>query len=186
MKCRVLPALLATGSCVLLSACLKSGASFPEVTEAVAVVYPTAGNQTRGWVRLTQMGSQVKITAEITGLNANQKHGFHIHQFGDLTDAAKGKSAGGHYDPEGTKHHASPDADEPHHAGDLGNLDADAQGKAKYMRAFDVISISGANNPVLGRGIIIHAKPDDFGQPTGNAGARIGIAVIGVAKKPAK
>jgi superoxide dismutase, Cu-Zn family len=32
----------------------------------------------------------------------------------------------------------------------------------------------------VGRGVIIHAKPDDGGQPVGNAGARIGFGVIGV------
>jgi len=37
-------------------------------------------------------------------------------------------------------------------------------------------------NAVIGRGIVIHAKPDDGGQPTGNAGDRIGVGVIGVTK----
>ena len=44
------------------------------------------------------------------------------------------------------------------------------------------ISVAGAKNPVLGRAIIVHAKPDDGGQPVGNAGARIAQGVIGVAK----
>jgi superoxide dismutase, Cu-Zn family len=33
--------------------------------------------------------------------------------------------------------------------------------------------------------VIVHAKPDDFGQPVGNAGARIGCGVIGIANPPA-
>ena len=38
-------------------------------------------------------------------------------------------------------------------------------------------------NSILGRGVIIHAGADDLtSQPTGAAGARLGIGVIGVAK----
>ena len=47
------------------------------------------------------------------------------------------------------------------------------------------ITIPGANlkkddpHSYLGRAIIIHEKKDDGGQPTGNAGGRIGCGVIG-------
>jgi Cu/Zn superoxide dismutase len=34
---------------------------------------------------------------------------------------------------------------------------------------------------VLGRGIVVHADPDDGSQPTGNAGGRIAFGVIGIA-----
>ena len=37
-------------------------------------------------------------------------------------------------------------------------------------------------NAILGRGVILHEKPDDFSQPTGNAGGRIACGVIGVAQ----
>ena len=43
------------------------------------------------------------------------------------------------------------------------------------------ISIAGMKNPIIGRGVIVHAKVDDGGQPVGNAGARIACGVIGVA-----
>lgn len=32
------------------------------------------------------------------------------------------------------------------------------------------------------RTVIVHEKPDDGGQPTGNAGDRVGEGVIGIAK----
>jgi Cu-Zn family superoxide dismutase len=64
------------------------------------------------------------------------------------------------------------------HAGDLGNLTADADGKAHYEITVTNISVSSAGNSVLGRAVIVHAKPDDGGQPTGNAGARVGCGVI--------
>ncbi|XWX15616.1 superoxide dismutase family protein [Nannocystis pusilla] len=39
-------------------------------------------------------------------------------------------------------------------------------------------SIAGGDYSVLGRAIIVHEKPDDFGQPTGNAGARLACGII--------
>ena len=41
-------------------------------------------------------------------------------------------------------------------------------------------SILKSNDPdsFLGRSLIIHAKQDDGGQPSGNAGGRIGCVVI--------
>ena len=74
-----------------------------------------------------------------------------------------------------------PDANK-RHAGDLGNLVAHENGVAEYDVTLGGISIAGAMNPILGRGVIVHALPDDGGQPTGNAGGRIGCGVIGVAK----
>jgi Cu-Zn family superoxide dismutase len=107
---------------------------------------------------------------------------MHIHQWGDIT-GMDGKTTGGHYNPK-SHDHGLP---EKHlrHAGDLGNLQADASGKAKYELTVDNLSIAGSKNPIVGRGVIIHAKKDDGGQPTGNAGARIAQGVIGI-RKPAE
>ena len=35
---------------------------------------------------------------------------------------------------------------------------------------------------ILGHGVVVHEKADDFGQPVGNAGGRLAVGVIGVAK----
>ena len=120
----------------------------------------------------------MKVVADLEGLNANQKHAFHIHQYGDCS-APDATSAGGHYNPEGHQH-GLPDA-QNRHAGDLGNVQADADGKAHYEITVSNVSIMGHMNPILGRGVIVHAKVDDGGQPVGNAGARIACGVIGVA-----
>jgi Cu-Zn family superoxide dismutase len=88
-------------------------------------------------------------------------------------------SAGGHYNPEGHQH-GLPEA-ENRHAGDLGNIQADDQGKAHYEISVTNISVSGAKNPIIGRSVIVHAKVDDGSQPTGNAGGRIACGVIGIA-----
>jgi Cu-Zn family superoxide dismutase len=153
-------------------------------TQAVAVLHPTAGQQCHGVVRFTQDGDSVKVVAELEGLNPNQKHAFHIHQFGDCS-SPDGMSAGGHYNPEGHQHGLP--STESRHAGDLGNVEADGQGKAHYEITVNNISVSGQKNPIIGRGVIVHAKVDDGGQPVGNAGARIACGVIGFANpSPAK
>ena len=149
------------------------------VNHAVAVIRPTAGNQCAGIVHFHKVGDAVKVVAEISGLTPNQAHGFHVHELGDVS-GADGTATGGHYNPEGHSH-ALPTTS-LRHAGDFGNLQADASGNARMELTVANISIAGLRNPVLGRGVIVHAKTDDGGQPTGNAGARIGQGVIGLAK----
>lgn len=152
-----------------------------KITMAVAVVHPTEGNACKGVVRFTEEeGGKVKIVADLEGLDAGKKHAFHIHQYGDCTKP-DGTSAGGHYNPEGHDH-AGPDAAK-RHAGDLGNVTADKDGKAHYELTVDNISVGGHDKPnIIGRGVIVHKGEDDLKtQPTGNAGARIGCGVIGVA-----
>ncbi len=173
-------------ACVIsVSAMHHEGAaqSQPEATvnQAVAVMVSTEGNTAHGVVRFVQTDDGVHITADIAGLSANASHAIHIHEFGDLT-AADGTSAGGHYNPEGHNHGLLDQEDR--HAGDLGNLTTDAEGNAQLDLTVDNITIAGMHNPILGRGVIIHAKTDDGGQPTGNAGPRISMGVIGVAKHP--
>lgn len=152
----------------------------PRMKQAVAVIQPTAGHSVRGVVTFTRKESGVRVKARVEGLQPGQKHGFHLHRFGDLR-SADGTSAGGHFDPEGTNHHDRPNADEPHHAGDLGNLKANDTGVATYSRVIENIAVVGHDSPVVGRAVVVHAEPDDFGQPTGNAGPRIGVGVIGTA-----
>jgi Cu-Zn family superoxide dismutase len=150
------------------------------VASLVAVVVPTEGNTCNGTVRFIEFGDGVKIVADVRGLTPGARHGFHIHEFGDAT-AEDGTSAGGHYNPQGHDH-ALPHQGE-RHAGDLGNLEADSTGRATWELVTNEITLAGDWNPVIGRGVIVHAKPDDGGQPTGNAGARIGIGVIGIARQ---
>ncbi|MCX5658438.1 MAG: superoxide dismutase family protein [Planctomycetota bacterium] len=155
-----------------------------KLTDAVAVVRPTAGNTLSGTVRFTAAGhGQVKVVAHVEGLAPSSVHGFHIHELGDVT-GADGMTTGGHFDPAGTGHHGMP-ADAVRHGGDMGNLTANAQGVADLEVTISGVSIGMASNGILGRAVIVHAKADDAGQPTGNAGGRIGTGVIGLAKAPA-
>ena len=152
----------------------------PAAKEAVAVVSSASGSTCKGLVRITQNDSSIKISADIEGLAPGSKHAFHIHEFGDCS-APDASSAGSHYDPVQTKHHGMPN-DKMSHAGDMGNIEADANGKIHFELTLGGASIDGMQSPVLGRGVIIHANPDDFSQPVGNAGGRIGCGVIGIAK----
>ena len=148
------------------------------VTKAVAVLSPTKGNSVSGLVTFEMAKAGVKIVADVTGLTPGQ-HGFHIHEFGDCS-APDATSAGGHFNPHRMQHGA-PDA-AVRHAGDFGNLEADASGKAHYERVDMMISLDGADS-IVGHGVIVHEKADDLKtQPTGNAGARVACGVIGVAK----
>ena len=158
-----------------------AGSINASVTRAVAVLSPTAGNQARGVVTFTQNGDRVTVVADVESLTPGANHGFHIHELGDCS-APDAASAGGHFNPTGHPH-AGPAA-MARHGGDLGNLKADAAGKAHLEITIEGISVAGMTNPIIGRSVIIHAQPDDLKtQPTGNAGARIAWGVIGIAKK---
>jgi Cu-Zn family superoxide dismutase len=145
--------------------------------KAIAVLHPASNSQVHGWVTFTQMDGYVEVKGEITGLSPGL-HGFHIHEFGDCS-SPDAMSTGGHFNP-GHKMHGAPD-DENRHAGDFGNIKADESGKATIEMKDRVIKLSGPES-IIGRGLIVHEKADDLKtQPTGNAGGRIGCAVIGVA-----
>lgn len=146
----------------------------------LAVMQPTKGNHTAGTVRFTQVPAGVRIVASITGLTPGQKHAIHIHEFGDVS-SEDGSATGGHYNPGGHPH-GGPET-EHRHAGDLGNLTADAAGNAHYELVVKDLTLCCGSAPVIGRSVIIHAKEDDLtSQPAGNAGPRISQGVIGVAK----
>jgi superoxide dismutase, Cu-Zn family len=149
-----------------------------EPSSAVCVLNPTAGNQAHGVVTFTKQAGGIKIVADLEGMTPGE-HGFHVHEFGDCS-APDGISAGGHYNPD-KKAHGGP-MDMERHVGDLGKVTAGADGKAHYELMDTMVAFNGPHS-IIGRGVILHAQPDDFKtQPTGNAGARIACGVIGIGK----
>lgn len=148
------------------------------VSKAICVLHPTQGNNVQGVVTFTRTDSGIKVVADVEGLTEG-KHGFHIHQYGDISNP-DGTSAGGHFNPDNKKHGAPTDAER--HVGDLGNLEAGADGRAHYEWVDNEITFSGEHS-IIGRAIIVHAGADDLtSQPTGAAGARVADGVIGIAK----
>ncbi|MCC6579637.1 MAG: superoxide dismutase family protein [Phycisphaeraceae bacterium] len=170
---------LALGLAMMSARAAESAQADPwaSVHELAAHVMPTTGNQCEGTVRFVKTDKGVKVIADLTGLPAGE-HAIHIHEFGDCA-CGNGTCAGGHYNPEG-KPHGLP-ATENRHAGDLGNLLADKDGKAHYELDVDNITLTGPRNPIIGRAVIVHEKQDDGSQPVGNAGSRLGCGTIGVA-----
>jgi len=175
--------LIAAGILLFTQACNNSpktavNMDVSPTNKAVCVLHPTEGNNVKGVVTFTRTDTGIKIVADVEGLTEG-KHGFHIHQYGDCSKP-DGTSAGGHFNPEDKKHGAPTDTER--HVGDLGNLDAGADGRAHYERVDNVITFSGEHS-IIGRGIIVHAGEDDLtSQPTGAAGARVACGVIGIAK----
>jgi len=178
---KTLPAFLIIVLTAAASGATARAAETMAPQQAIAVLSPTAGQHCKGVVRFTQEGDSVKVVADLEGLNPGQKHAFHIHQYGDCS-APDAMSAGSHYNPEGHPH-GLPDT-ENRHAGDLGNVQADDQGKAHYEITVKNITIQGHMNPIAGHAVIVHAKVDDGSQPVGNAGGRIACGVIGIAAPP--
>jgi Cu-Zn family superoxide dismutase len=151
------------------------------VNHAVAVIYPTKGNQVSGTLHFDKTPNGVRIHGTIAGLEPRSTHAMHIHEFGDQS-SDDGSAAGSHYNPE--KHDHGDVKNPVRHAGDLGNITADDTGKATVDLTIPEITLADVRNPVIGRGVVIHAKQDDFSQPVGNAGGRLGVGVIGIGKNP--
>ena len=145
-------------------------------------------DKVKGTVTFTEnfKNNDIKIDVNVKGLKPNSLHGFHIHEAGDLTDKCTSMCA--HFNPYG-KNHGCPGAKE-RHVGDLGNLETDNKGIASYTFFDNIIKLRGAKANIIGRGLIIHADPDDCGKgdnadslKTGNSGKRIACAVIGYSKE---
>jgi Cu-Zn family superoxide dismutase len=141
---------------------------------ARAELNPTANNKVQGTVDFFETAKGVRVVAKVSGLTPGL-HGFHIHEVGDCS-APDAMSAKGHFNPGGMKHGGPHDA--MRHAGDFGNLTADAAGNAIY-EAIDMHITFDGTNSIIGRGVIVHANADDLsGQPAGNAGPRVACGVI--------
>jgi Cu-Zn family superoxide dismutase len=140
----------------------------------IATIAPTQGNTASGEVRFYKADQGVRVVANLAGLTPG-KHGFHVHETGDCS-APDASSAGGHFNPAGSPHGA-PDAGAAHrHAGDLGNIEADADGKAALDRVDPVLVF----DDLEGHALLVHAGTDDLtSQPSGDAGPRVGCGVIG-------
>jgi len=148
-----------------------------KVEKAVAILIPTKGSKVEGRVTFTGEGAKGKVHAVITGLTPGE-HGFHIHEFGVWSE--DGMASGGHYNPTEMKH-AGIDS-KMRHVGDLGNIKADANGKVD-LTIEDASLLFHGPTSIIGRGLVVHAKADDLKtQPSGDAGGRVAVGVIGVAK----
>lgn len=176
--------LCATGGAVLASitgaavALAVRADSSPD--RAVADLAPTQGQKVHGQVVFERKSGGVEVVAKVEGLTPGT-HGFHVHEVGDCS-APDASSAKGHFNPASQPHGARDAAQR--HEGDLGNIDADASGKAEAKLTDSKLSLDGAGS-IIGKAVIVHEKADDFTtQPTGNAGGRVACGVVKAAPKP--
>lgn len=166
--------LLCTSMSSLITKNIASAAPVSATVKAVAVLEPKDDSGVEGTVTFTSEQGGVRVIADVYHLTPG-KHGFHVHEKGDCS-AHDASSAGGHFNPFGKKHGGPGNPDR--HAGDMGNLEADASGHAHYDRVDDLLELDGPNT-IVGRSVVVHADEDDLtSQPTGNSGARIACGVI--------
>ncbi len=156
----------------------QAATAFAE-TGTVQLQGTVQGSTVQGQATLTDTTEGLQVTVKVSGV-APGSHGWHIHQFGTCGDA--GNAAGGHYNPEGAPHGFFPkDGPGKAHPGDMGNIEVKPDGSGETTVTLPGVPVSS----VAGRAIILHEKADDFGQPTGNAGGRIGCGPIVLTKGPA-
>ena len=122
-------------------------------------------------------GTKTLIKGRVTGLTKGD-HGFHIHEFGDMSKGCE--SMGAHYNPDSVDHGGIDNG----HVGDLGNINAGENGVAEVNKVSKYVDLIG-DRSVVGRGVVVHKDPDDLGQggdaeslKTGNAGERLACGVI--------
>lgn len=148
---------------------------------AEANLAPASASLVSGRLALVPEAGGVHITGVIGGLQPLQQPAFHVHEKGDCS-AVDASSAGNHFNPTQQAHgRATAGA---HHAGDMDNLQADAQGVVNVDVHLRGVTLGGgAANDIAGRALVVHAGADDYrSQPAGNAGARVACAVIRVTR----
>lgn len=139
---------------------------------------PKSGSNVEGTINFTQKNGLVTMVGTVTGLEEGE-HAIHIHEKADCS-SDDGKSSGGHWNPTAQPHGAWGDAS-GYHKGDIGNMTANANGRATVTKTTNewCIGCGDETKDILGKAIIVHIGIDDLkSQPSGAAGARVGCAGI--------
>lgn len=137
----------------------------------------------KGCVQFEEVdNNQVLVKVNLQGFISNSIHGFHVHEYGDLSDGCNSMCA--HFNPHNKEHGGREDIER--HVGDLGNLEADDEGKVNIEFLDNFIKLRGDIENIIGRGLIIHEDKDDCGKGnypdskiTGHSGKRIACSIIG-------
>jgi Cu-Zn family superoxide dismutase len=159
-----------------LTLTVAAAAAHAAGAKATANLESRSGSAVTGTVTFAEHKGKVTMKVAVAGLTPGV-HAIHLHEKGDCS-APDATSAGGHWNPSSENHGKWGHA--PFHHGDIGNLTADANGKAELTLTSDLWTIGdGKPSDVVGHAVIVHAKEDDFTtQPTGNAGGRVACGVI--------
>lgn len=148
---------------------------------AEANLAPASASLVSGRLALVPEAGGVRISGVIGGLQASQHAAFHVHEKGDCS-AVDASSAGAHFNPTSMPHGRA--GGNAHHAGDMDNLQANAEGVANVDVHLRAVTLGGGGvSDIAGRALVVHALADDYhSQPAGNAGARVACGVIRVTR----
>lgn len=163
------------------SSCEKNGKTAMCIIENTNKKYPI-----KGTIIFHQCSPEHPVTVKFD-INGTPKgiNAIHIHQYG-VSKNNTCKELGLHFNPYNQKH-GSIKYCEPRHMGDLiNNIHFDDKGIFNYSYKDYLINLyNTADYSIIGRGIVIHANPDDLGKGgdlesliSGNAGERIACSPI--------
>lgn len=150
---------------------------------ATATLESPAG-MSMGAVTFRQGASGVLVMADVKGLTPGG-HAFIIHEAGACTPDFS--AAGDHFNPADTEHgfiHSAWKSGESAggHGGDLPNIYAASDGSARADFFTDGITLDmGPDHSIFdadGSAIIVHEKPDSYGEQESDTGARVACGVI--------
>jgi len=148
------------------------------LSAAVAMMYPSLyfgpiDKNVQGVTRFVQIDDKTCVVeGTIDGLTPGM-HGLHVHECGDLSRGCD--STGDHFNPHGFPHGAPTDAQR--HAGDLGNVVADASGRASFRLVDKVLNVG----DIIGRSLVVKEGVDDLGRGTSLDSKTDGAAGKGIA-----
>jgi Cu-Zn family superoxide dismutase len=164
---------------IILTVAIVIGMLDPGVADATnaRAEVKDAGGKVVGEATLEQQRDGVRIRATFDGLPPGTR-AVHLHEVGKCEPPFQ--SAGGHFNPTGKKH--GKDNPQGPHAGDLPNIQAGRDGRAKLETTLRVVSLEGGSSALLdadGAALVVHAASDDYkSDPAGNAGDRIACGVF--------
>ena len=170
--------LIKDNSCPRTRATECSCSTIKTVTESLDTVIAQCDLQHSDTVKGTILfiqapGTETLIKGTVSGLEPGD-HGFHIHEFGDMSKGCE--SMGAHYNPDNVDH----GNEDSGHVGDLGNINAGKDGVATVYKIAKHVDLLG-DRSVVGRGVVVHADPDDLGQGK-NAEAKLKLEIFGEKK----
>jgi len=160
----------------LIPALLWASAGFAQSAAHADIV--DAQGKKIGTAAFRASGNGVRIDVNVSGLPPGT-HGIHIHGVGKCEGPAF-TNAGPHLNPTSKKH--GKDNPEGPHAGDLLNLEVNADGLGKASLLDQNVTLGQGQSSLFhegGTSLVIHANADDYKtDPAGNSGARIACGII--------
>jgi Cu-Zn family superoxide dismutase len=170
----------AIGTAIVVLTCTAAGSAAAWAETGTAELRATGEDSTlAGRAVLTESPEGLHVTVQVIHAPPG-KHAVHIHEFGKCDEA--GNAAGGHFNPKSVGHGLTPaDGVAKSHPGDMGNIEVGEEGKGMLGVMLPGVGLYNEYG-VAGRAVVVHAREDDFSQPVGNAGDRIGCGPIVITK----